>query len=296
MPSIDALADEVRRADRSAYLALLFAPEAARPALTALAAYRLELQRIVARVGEPLAAEIRLQWWRDAIRGEGYGDVAGVALVDALREGMARYGWPADTLCAVSEAHIHDLYADPFDTPDAFDGYAGETEGALTQLAAMALGVEALGEEAGLAAARTAATASGYAGVVLTGARALMDAGSALAAGRTLIPASLWTGGAPALAAALASGRMPEGADAALAALAAHTIEADAHMRQLAPAIDASVRAAFVRAFAAAPVLANAARSPHSVARPGPLKTQWHIWRAARTLRSLRRDSRNMKA
>ena len=103
-------ADEIRTHDRTAFLATLFAPEAARPALLALAAYRIELRRIVERARDPLAAEIRLQWWRDALTGAG--EAGGVPIAVALQEAAARCRWPAETLAAISEAHIYDLYAD----------------------------------------------------------------------------------------------------------------------------------------------------------------------------------------
>jgi phytoene synthase len=279
-------AADVRARDRTAFLATLFAPEATRPALLALNAYRLELERVVDSIREPLAAEIRLQWWRDAIRGEGYGEGgAAVPLVEALRAAMTRYAWPADALCAMSEARIHDLYADPFADWDAFDGYAGEAYGTPIQLAAMALCVDALGAEDGHAAARSAATPAGWAGV----AEAAADAATAFVPrfrrARAQVPAPAWRQATGTdLKTALESGQLPGGAAEAVRALVTHGERADEEMRRLAGSVAPQARAAFLTAFTARRRLAAVRRSPLSPRQPGALAMQWALWRAARTL------------
>lgn len=282
------LEDEVRSGDRIAYLAHLFAPESVRPALHALAAYRLELKRIVARARDPLAAEIRLQWWRDAVRNQGHGAVAGVPLLEALRQAMARYHWPADVLATISEAHIHDLYADPFPTLDEFDGYAGETAGAATQLAVMALAIDVRGEADGLAAARGAAAAAGYAGVALTAAEAVRSFAAEFARGRTLMPAALWESTTHTeLSQALTARSVPPRADAAVRALAEHGLAADRQLRALLPPVAAPARVAFLPALTATPMLERARRDPLRASAPPQWRLQWTLWRAARGLRRL---------
>ncbi|UOM34443.1 squalene/phytoene synthase family protein [Acuticoccus sp. I52.16.1] len=275
--------DAVRQGDRTAWLAALFAPEPARPALHALAAYRVELGRIVETVRDPMAAEIRLQWWRDAIRDEGFGAGRSVPLVDALREGARRYEWPLDTLCAVSEAFIHDLYADPLPDWDAFDGYAGEACAAPVQLAAMTLCVEALGKPAGLAAARTAATAAGYAGVALAAADVALTVPRRFARGSSLIPVAAWRAATGEdQAASMAAGRLPEGADRAARAVAAHGRAADEAMRRHLAAVAPQARAAFLPAMTARRALAT--RAPLSERRPASWRTQLDLWWAAKRL------------
>lgn len=276
---------EVRAGDRVAWLSALFAPEAVRPALYALAAYRIELRRVVAGARDPLAAEIRLEWWREAIRDAGTGAGRSLPLVDALRDGAARYGWPHDTLCAVSEAHIHDLYADPFADFDAFDGYAGEAYGAPVQLAAMALGVAALGREDGFAAARTAATAAGWAGIALAAADAALAASADLSRGRSRLPTSAFPPGV--LAAALPDGRLPDEAAAAVAATAAHGMRAEDELRRLLPAVHAAVRAAFLPALVARGRLAAAARRPLDPRPPADWREQFALWSGARRMRQV---------
>ncbi|WMS42406.1 squalene/phytoene synthase family protein [Acuticoccus sp. MNP-M23] len=278
-------AADVRTGDRTQYLATLFAPESARPALYALAAYRLELARIVARARDPLAAEVRLQWWRDAIRNEGFGEGAPVPLVLALRDGMARYGWPAETLAAMSEARIHDLYADPFEDTDGFDGFAGEAFAAPLQLAAMAHAIAHHGEEAGFAAARTAAGAAGHGGVALAAADAALGEAQRLGAGRTHIPATLWqAAGVANIAAHIEAGTVPDALPAAVRAIVDHGEAADAAFRGALKGADPAVRAALLPAFTARPALAAARKRPAAPRMPGPLGVQWTLWRAARRL------------
>jgi len=57
----------VKARDRDRYLSVLYAPEAARPALLALHALDLELAQVVTSTSEPMLGEIRLAWWRDAL-------------------------------------------------------------------------------------------------------------------------------------------------------------------------------------------------------------------------------------
>ena len=63
----DGLSSDLKRRDRERWLSVLYAPEAARPALIALHAYDLEQLRVVADAREPMLAEIRLAWWRDQL-------------------------------------------------------------------------------------------------------------------------------------------------------------------------------------------------------------------------------------
>ncbi len=60
----------VREGDPDRYLATLFAPAAARPHLFALYAFSLTVARVREAASNPMAGEIRLQWWRDALQGE----------------------------------------------------------------------------------------------------------------------------------------------------------------------------------------------------------------------------------
>ena len=88
----------VRAADRDRFLATLFAPRERREALFALYAFNLEIARVREVVREPVAGEIRLQWWSDVLAGGGRGEIEAHPVASALRASMARYGLPAQRL------------------------------------------------------------------------------------------------------------------------------------------------------------------------------------------------------
>ncbi|KPF80315.1 hypothetical protein IP88_00605 [alpha proteobacterium AAP81b] len=63
------VAAEVRARDRDIWLAIHYAPAAARPGLFALFGLDLELRHVVATTSEAMIGEIRLAWWREALQG-----------------------------------------------------------------------------------------------------------------------------------------------------------------------------------------------------------------------------------
>ena len=101
MPDAFAHCEElVRVADQDRFLASLFAPAEHRGALFALYAFNVEVSRVREAVREPLAGEIRLQWWRDVLAGEGRGEVAANPVAAALAATIARYRLPVERLAA----------------------------------------------------------------------------------------------------------------------------------------------------------------------------------------------------
>src|SRR6266436_7838336 len=74
----------LRAADKDRFLATLFAPAEHRDALFALYAFNLEIARAREVVREPVAGEIRLQWWSDVLGGAGRGEVEGHARKSGL--------------------------------------------------------------------------------------------------------------------------------------------------------------------------------------------------------------------
>lgn len=149
-------ADEVHAHDRDRFLADLFAPEAKRRYLFALHAFNLEIARVRELVSEPMPGEIRLQWWRDVLAGEGRGEVAGHPVAAALLETIGLHDLPRAAFDNLAAARIFDLYNDPMPSLTDLEGYAGETASALIQLAALIL---AGGRDPGTA------DAAGHAGV-----------------------------------------------------------------------------------------------------------------------------------
>ncbi len=66
-PGLNDIAGQVRDRDRDRYLAALYVPAPVRPALMALWALDLELAAVVRAARDPMVAEIKLAWWREAL-------------------------------------------------------------------------------------------------------------------------------------------------------------------------------------------------------------------------------------
>src|SRR5215813_1272313 len=129
----------VRAGDKDRWLATLFAPADRRPHLHALYAFNLEIARVRELARDPMAGEIRLQWWREVIAGARPGEAAANPVAAALLETIARYGLPVQTFFDLIEARAFDLYNDPMPTLDAFAGYGRRTASGLIALAARML-------------------------------------------------------------------------------------------------------------------------------------------------------------
>lgn len=132
-------AEALRRGDRDRYLATLVLDGEHRDAVTALYAFNADVAAIRERVSDPAPGEIRLQWWSDALEGQGHGAVRQNPVADALLDTIARYSIPPGTLLRLIGARRFDLYDDPMPDLETFEGYAGETVSTLYQLAAMIL-------------------------------------------------------------------------------------------------------------------------------------------------------------
>lgn len=151
-------ADLVRQTDPDRYRAALFAPEPQRQGLLALAAFNAEIGRVRDAIREPMAGELRLQWWRDALNGMAMGDASGHPVVPALLATIERARLPLAPFHAAIDARIFDLYDDPMPSLADLEGYAGETSSALVRLGSLVLND---GRDPGGAAA------AGHAGVAI---------------------------------------------------------------------------------------------------------------------------------
>ena len=129
----------VRDDDRDAWLCSLFAPSAVRPYLHALDAFRIEIGRVRGRVTQPLAGEIRLQWWHDAVRGEARGDSHANPVAAALADTIDRNALPRDLLLDAIEAHRIALYGEPVPTLAALEHDLEATAGSGVRLASLVL-------------------------------------------------------------------------------------------------------------------------------------------------------------
>jgi phytoene synthase len=129
----------LRAADKDRFLATLFAPADRRGALHALYAFNAEIARVRELIHEPLAGEIRLQWWSDALAGKASGSLEGNPVAAALVATVARHQLPAQLLDGLIAARRFDLYDDPMRSRADLNDYARATSSSLIELAARIL-------------------------------------------------------------------------------------------------------------------------------------------------------------
>lgn len=167
-----------RSHDPDRFLCALFAPAETREAIFALIAFNHELARAREAASNPMAAMIRLQWWRDAVEDARAGrparrhEVAG-PLHAAIRAG----GLDADALIALVDARDAETEEGGIPTEEAFVAWLRGTAGGWSAVAAQAFGASA--EEAEVA--RALGAAYGLAGV-------LRSVPAHAAQGRCLLP------------------------------------------------------------------------------------------------------------
>lgn len=158
-------ADLVRNRDRARYVADLLAPVEHRRALTALHAFNVEITDVAIHVSQPMAGEVRLQWWHDMLSGDDHGDVASNPVAAELRRAIERYALPVEPLLNLVDARQRDLYADPMASMAELHTYCDDTVGTLFGAAALMLGANgdtarALAHPAGMAQGLTAMMAA----------------------------------------------------------------------------------------------------------------------------------------
>jgi phytoene synthase len=135
-----AILGSARAGEPDRYLAALLAPGAARADLLVLAAFSAELARVATAVTrEPTMAEIRWQWWREAVALPAAAQT-GHPIADRLRALTERRGLARADLMGLVDAHARDLDPVPFASDAALEDYLISTEGALFALSAGVLG------------------------------------------------------------------------------------------------------------------------------------------------------------
>ncbi|WP_282157918.1 squalene/phytoene synthase family protein [Shimia thalassica] len=136
---IAACAELVHRGDPDRFAAIMAAQPAARDILFPLFAFNLEVARAPWVTQESMIAEMRLQWWRDALDeiGQG-GQVRRHEVVTPLADVLDA---PASVLLDdLVLARRWDIYRDPFEDDAAFDDFIDKTSGNLLWVAVRALG------------------------------------------------------------------------------------------------------------------------------------------------------------
>jgi len=129
--------------DKDRFLSALFAPAEHRGALYALYAFNVEVARVRELVKEPLAGEVRLQWWREAIIGERPGEARAHPVASALVTVIGRYGLPLNLFEDLIEARRFDLGGELMGSLGQVELYARHTSSNLIELAARVLGGDA---------------------------------------------------------------------------------------------------------------------------------------------------------
>jgi phytoene synthase len=142
MDAADSLDEKVRRVDPDRWLASRFAPDAeARADLVALYALDHELTHVLEAVHEPMMAEIRLTWWREAIEEIFAGEPARAhPALQALAVAVRRRNLARSPLEAMIEARFEDIDRAAFADEAALMAYADQVCGAPLSLALAVLG------------------------------------------------------------------------------------------------------------------------------------------------------------
>lgn len=168
-----------RAHDPDRFLCALFAPAERREAIFALIAFNHELARAREAATNPMAALIRLQWWRDAIEEARAGrparrhEVAG-----PLHDAVAAGALDPDALIDLADAREAETEEGGFATEQDVVTWLRGTAGGWSAVAGRALGADAGAAEV----LRGLGAAYGLAGV-------LRSVGAHAAQGRCLLPA-----------------------------------------------------------------------------------------------------------
>ncbi|MCU0945463.1 MAG: squalene/phytoene synthase family protein [Rubritepida sp.] len=181
MPELSRCGEIARRHDPDRFLCALFAPPARREALFVLTAFNHELARAREAASHPLAALIRLTWWREAVEEAAAGKPPRAHEVAApLHTAIAEGALDAADLIAMAEAREAEAEEEGMPSTPALMAYLRGTAGGWSVAAGRALGAPA----ALLPVLAEAGALYGLAGV--------LRAAPALAAqGRCLLPADV---------------------------------------------------------------------------------------------------------
>lgn len=138
------LGDDVRAFARThapdLYITALLAPGAMRDDLVALTAFFAETGRVALTVSDPILAQIRLQWWRDAL--DLLRDPTGHPVADAVRDVMRRHGLQTEDIGHLIDAREEELYPVPFAGEAAFTDYLSRCDGEFLRLSAHLRGLD----------------------------------------------------------------------------------------------------------------------------------------------------------
>jgi 15-cis-phytoene synthase len=270
-----AAANLVRQRDRERYWSSLFAPPPKRPGLLALYAFNAELAHIASAVHEPMVAQIRLQWWRDAVDLSAPGTKTGNPAADALSAAIIEHSLPKARLIELADARVPEIFGDPAADIQGLRASLHATHGTLFELAAQILGEQ--GE--------TVAKAAEHAGLAYGLTHLLRTVPLQASRRKLLFPVSYFESRGVNLD-AVYQGKSSASFGAALADMRGAANRALQQFRALAPQLSPSVWPAFLPLSLVKPYL-KAMAAPsfdplHTISSVNPARRFWRIWRAAR--------------
>jgi len=139
--SVDLCAEQVARSDPWRFATAMTAPLPQRGDLMVLYAFNLEVARAPWVTSEPMLAEMRLQWWRDAIA-EIYDGTAPRRheVVTPLAELIARKNLPRESFDKLIDARRYEIYPETERTFQDARRFLWDTSSEVMALASRALG------------------------------------------------------------------------------------------------------------------------------------------------------------
>ena len=172
----------VREQAPDLYLSSLLLPDEVASDVQVLHAFHVEAVNITLATREPLAGEIRLQWWVEALTGLRNEEADGHPLARLLRDVIARHDLPLQPFEKKLNAHVFDLYREPMEDRTMFEAWCGEARSTQFQMS---------GWIAGQAPGSYLSDASGHAGVALGVVSVLQNLGRSRLANQSFIPLDL---------------------------------------------------------------------------------------------------------
>ncbi len=136
------ISDLVRAGDKDRYLATLLAPAHLREHLFALHCFDLEIQAISDRVVEPLAGEIRIQWWRDWLLEYRRKGQSGNPVADSLHMAIETCGLPTGLLLEMLDGWISVIQREVVSDCRTMEDRLIATERPILSLLAQVFGIE----------------------------------------------------------------------------------------------------------------------------------------------------------
>lgn len=136
----------LERGDPDRFLVVMGASEPIRAQLLPIFAFNLEVARAPWVTAEPMIAEMRLQWWRDAVEEIAAGERPRAHEVVTPLAAIPKLDCKA--LIALIEARRWDIYRDAFADQAAFDAYLDATSSGLFWASAHCVGARSENEGA----------------------------------------------------------------------------------------------------------------------------------------------------